>query len=171
MADPFVVGLVAASLLIFLGLLLRALWAPKRSVPAVLIDGSNVMHWLNDKPQIAPVKATVDELTGRGLVPGVIFDANAGYKLSGRYMNEQDFARLLGLRAEQVFVVPKGTQADPYLLSAAREYGAKVVTRDRFRDWAKDYPEVTAPGFLMRGGYRSTGVFWLDEATPSLALA
>jgi hypothetical protein len=135
----------------------------------VLIDGSNVMHWKDESPQIAPVRDVVREVKGRGLTPGVVFDANAGWKLAGHYMNEHDFALLLGLSESQVFVVPKGTQADPYLLSAARDHGAKVVTRDRFRDWAKDHPEVTTPGFLIRGGYRSSGEFWLDQVEPEVA--
>lgn len=163
MLDPFVLGLAAAlGLALLLLLLVRR--RSGRLVPSVLVDGSNVMHWRDDTPQIVPVLAVLAEVERRGQVAGVIFDANAGYKLFGRYTNEREFARVLGLSEEQVFVVPKGTQADPYLLSAARDYGAKVVTRDRFRDWTEDYPEVTSPGFLLRGGYRDNGVFWLAEA-------
>jgi Zc3h12a-like Ribonuclease NYN domain len=141
----------------------RSARKPAATRPSVLIDGSNVMHWKDERPDIHPVRATVALLHSRGQVPGVIFDANAGYKLSGRYMGEKDLGKLLGLPADQIFVVPKGTQADPYLLTAAREYGVRVVTRDRFRDWAAEFPEVTTPGFLLRGGYRDTGAFWLDE--------
>lgn len=132
----------------------------------ILVDGSNVMHWKDNNPQILPVQAVVRELQRRGFTPGVVFDANAGHKLHGRYMNEADFSLLLDLPESQVFVVPKGTQADPYLLDAARGFDACVVTLDRFRDWAEAHPEVTAPGFLIRGGYRKTGEFWLAEAAP-----
>ena len=125
------------------------------------------MHWKDETPQITTVQAVVAELKARGFTPGVFFDANAGYKLVGSYLNERDFSMLLTLRTDQVFVVPKGTQADPYLLSAARDSGARIVTRDRFRDWVEAYPEVTKPGFLIRGGYRSSGALWLDEATPA----
>ncbi len=124
------------------------------------------MHWKEDTPQIMPVKSVVQELKRRGFTPGVVFDANAGHKLAGRYLNERDFATMLGLPASQIFVVPKGRQADPYLLDAARGFGARVVTLDRFRDWAEVHPEVKEPGFLVRGGYRSSGEFWLGEATP-----
>jgi len=58
-------------------------------------------------------------------------------------------------------VVPKGAPADPAILSAAQDTGARVVSNDRFRDWSDDFPEVRAPGFLIRGGYRS-GELWLD---------
>lgn len=129
----------------------------------ILVDGSNVMHWKDETPGIHAVQAVVDELKKRGFTPGVMFDANAGYKLAGRYLDEREFATLLTLPESQIFVVPKGTQADPHLLNAARGLGARVVTRDRFRDWAEAHPEVKEPGFLIRGGYRDSGVFWLDE--------
>jgi Zc3h12a-like Ribonuclease NYN domain len=137
----------------------------------ILVDGSNVMHWKDEKPDILPVQSAIRELTRRGFTPGVVFDANAGYKLQGRYLSERDFSILLDLPESQIFVVPKGSQADPYLLDAARGFGARVVTRDRFRDWADSHPEVKEPGFLVRGGFRNTGEFWLAEVTPQTASA
>jgi Zc3h12a-like Ribonuclease NYN domain len=143
----------------------RSALPPNATPNWIVIDGSNVMHWKDETPQIASVQAVVHELKARGFAPGVVFDANAGYKLFGRYQNEKDFARLLGLPDDRVFVVPKGTQADPYLLSAARDLGARIVTRDRFRDWAEAHPEVNSAGFLIRGGYRA-GSLWIEEAWP-----
>jgi len=69
--------------------------------------------------------------------------------------------RMLGIRADRVLVVPKGTPADPYILNAARKLGARIVTNDRYREWAKDYLEIRRPRHLIRGGYRS-GKLWLD---------
>ncbi|MGL5010244.1 MAG: NYN domain-containing protein, partial [Paracoccaceae bacterium] len=126
-----------------------------------VIDGSNVMHWRDKTPQLAPLLAVVAELTRRGLTPGVVFDANAGYKLSDRYHHDGAFGKMLGLPRDRVFVVPKGTPADGYVLTAARELNARVVSNDRFRDWQEDFPEVTQPGHVIRGGYRD-GVLWLD---------
>jgi hypothetical protein len=135
----------------------------------ILVDGSNVMHWKDERPEILPVQSVIRELKRRGFTPGVVFDANAGYKLAGRYINELEFATLLDLPESQIFVVPKGAQADPYLLDAARSFEARIVTRDRFRDWAEAHPEVRKQGFLIRGGYRDSGEFWLEEAAPSKA--
>jgi sigma54-dependent transcription regulator len=118
----------------------------------VLIDGSNVMHWQDNTPSLETVRKVVDQVRSLGYVPGVVFDANAGWKLSGRYLHDQDFARLLGIEPRQVLVVAKGTQADPFLLQTAREFGARIVTNDRFRDWSEAHPEVQTPGFLIRGG-------------------
>lgn len=131
--------------------------AQKVALPAInwiLVDGSNVMHWQDNAPQITTVVRVVDDLKRQGFAPGVVFDANAGWKLFGRYLNETELARLLGLPRDQVLVAPKGTPADPYLLRTARDFKARIVTNDRFRDWAGDFPEVTESGFLIRGSLR-----------------
>ncbi len=133
--------------------------APK---PWIVVDGSNVMHWRDNTPQIETVRAVVHELTMRGYRPGAVFDANAGYKIGDTYLGEWELGRMVGLPRDRVFVVPKGTQADPYLLASARDLGARVVTNDRFRDWRDAHPEVLEPGFLIRGGYRD-GMLWLEE--------
>lgn len=176
MGDATLFGIFLIVLLLVL-LLLRQLAKPavpaaprKRRLPKnyIVVDGSNVMHWKNETPQIFPVQAVVKELRARGFTPGVVFDANAGYKLTGRYMSERDFATLLTLPQDQVFVVPKGTPADPWILAAARDFGARIVTRDRYRDWAADHPEVARPGHLVRGGYNTTGELWLEAALPEV---
>lgn len=120
----------------------------------VLIDGSNVMHWQDNTPRLASVREVVDHLRVLGYFPGVVFDANAGWKLQGKYLHDGDFSYLLGLEKRQVLVVGKGTQADPFLLETAQEFGARIVTNDRFRDWAEKYPKVLEDGFLIRGSIR-----------------
>ncbi|WP_128516072.1 NYN domain-containing protein [Tabrizicola thermarum] len=155
--------IVAALIAVFL-----ILWKKRRGAKAdaasdeswVLVDGSNVMHWRDNLPDLDTVRQVVQVLSDDGWVPGVVFDANAGWKLFGRYLHDGDFARLLGLEKRQVLVVEKGTQADGFLLRTAREFGARIVTSDRFRDWAEAHPEVKDPGFLIRGGMRD-GRVWL----------
>lgn len=162
-APLLLVGMALAA--IILGFLLRSR-SGSRSVPAgalqpvILVDGSNVMHWQDNTPQLAPLMHVIERVSALGYLPGVVFDANAGWKLFGRYMDDADLARILSLPRDQVFVVPKGTQADPYLLATAREQGARIVTNDRFLDWAETHPEVAAPGTLIRGGMRD-GALWL----------
>ncbi|HEY6919912.1 MAG TPA: hypothetical protein VI412_11650, partial [Tabrizicola sp.] len=132
---------IALALLALLGavFLLQRLWRALRPTPKpapehwILIDGSNVMHWEENTPRLGPVQKLVAHLKGLGYVPGIVFDANAGYKLFGRFLNDSDFARLLHIAPKQVLVVPKGTQADPYLLQTARDFGARIITNDRFR--------------------------------------
>ena len=133
---------------------------PRKTRP-ILVDGSNVMHWRDDAPQLTTLQDVISALTRQGYKPGIVFDANAGYKLTGRYMDDAPLARALNLPPDRVLVVPKGGQADPVILASARELRAPVLTNDRFRDWAADYPEVGREGHLLRGGYRN-GVLWLE---------
>ena len=148
--------LVLVLLLFLLPRLWRLVWpaAPAVDEDWVLIDGSNVMHWQDNTPSLETISKVVGLVRASGYVPGVVFDANAGWKLAGRYLHDGDFARLLGLEPRQVLVVAKGTQADPFLLQTAREFGARIITNDRFRDWAAENPDVQKPGFLIRGTVR-----------------
>lgn len=142
----------------------RARLRPPKPAPKahVIVDGSNVLHWNGGKPALETVLAVVQALEARGLTPGVMFDANAGYKTHDRYQDDAELARRLGLPEDRVLVVPKGVPADPYILRAARDLGARVVTNDRYRDWQADFPEVAAPGFLIHGGMRD-GAVWLQD--------
>lgn len=139
---------------------------PRRAPPGkpILVDGSNVMHWNGETPQIATLQEVIGRLKAQGYAPGVVFDANAGYKIGDRYMGDRPFAKALGLPKDSVLVVPKGTPADPYLLDTARRLGATIVTNDRYRDWVETYPEVAGPGLLRRGGYRD-GHLWLETGS------
>ncbi len=159
-AVALLIGLVLLAAVLVLTAI-RALLRRKDKREVVLIDGSNVMHWKDGKPQIETLREVVYALSDHGLLVGVMFDANAGYKLFDRYHNGRHFAGLLVLPNDRVMVVPKGTQADPYLLRAARDMGARIVTNDRFRDWAADFPEVAEAGHLIGGGYRK-GKLWLN---------
>lgn len=150
---------------------LASLWLiwrnqPRRRQPGpkrrhVVVDGSNVLHWRDQVPDIATVRAVVRMLTARGFTPGVMFDANVGYKIGDRYQDDAEIARRLGLPVDQVIVVPKGVVADAYVLKAAKELGAPVVSNDRFRDWSEDHPDLATPGRLIRGGFRD-GKPWLE---------
>lgn len=126
-----------------------------------VIDGSNVMYWNGDTPRLSTLRDVVRMAEAQGYQPGVIFDANAGYKLCDRYLNDKDFAKLLSLRRDRVMVVNKGEPADPTILAAARDTGATVISNDRFRDWAERFPEVEDPGHVVSGGYVD-GAVYLD---------
>ncbi|WP_137699723.1 NYN domain-containing protein [Marimonas lutisalis] len=134
---------------------LRQVLAGRRATAGrILIDGSNLMHWNNGTPDITVVRDVARALATKGYEVGVIFDANAGYKIADRYMNEATLARKLGLNKSHVLVSPKGQPADGFLLQAAREMDAPIVTNDRFRDWHESFPEFAQPGRLLHGGYR-----------------
>lgn len=138
----------------------------------IIVDGSNVMHWKDGTPQVDTLREVLALLRARGFSPGIVFDANAGYLLAGRYQHHAALGQLVGLPESRVMVVDKGTPADAIVLAAARDHGARIVTNDRYRDWADLHPEVRRPGHLIRGGYRD-GALWLalDEAGAEAGLA
>lgn len=130
-------------------------------LPWVILDGSNVMHWRDNTPQIETLREVIVALERAGFAPGVVFDANAGYKLVGQYLREGDLAAVLGLPSSRVTVMPKGEPADPAILRAARDHGLRIVSNDRYRDWAESFPDAAKPGMMIRGGYRD-GQLWLE---------
>jgi Zc3h12a-like Ribonuclease NYN domain len=151
-----------AGLILFLRRFLRkAVQARKARQKWVIIDGSNVMHWKDGTARIDTLREVVQHLKAQGFSPGVVFDANAGHILSGKYLHHGAMGRLLGLPEDKVMVVHKGTQADSTILAAAKDLGARVVTNDRYRDWVDMHPEVQQPGYLIKGGYRA-GKLWVD---------
>lgn len=150
------------------GAVVRRPVTPAKPKNWILVDGSNVVHWQDNTPQLAPLLKVIKDLKARGFSPGVVFDANAGYKLFGKYLNERDLSRMLTLPQDQVLVAPKGTPADPYILDTARKFKAQVVTNDRYRDWAGTYPEVAEQDLLIWGGIKD-GKLWLRY--PDLAPA
>ena len=141
----------------------RLPWRTEATRPAnyIVVDGSNVMHWQDNTPRLSSLRAVLDHLTALGFTPGVVFDANAGYKIGDRYQHDGALGKMLGLPAERVLVAPKGTPADPLVLASARDLGARIVSNDRFRDWVEHHPELTEPGHLIRGGF-TDGKLWLD---------
>ncbi|KIC32455.1 hypothetical protein RA26_21580 [Leisingera sp. ANG-M7] len=120
-----------------------------------IIDGSNLLYWKDSALSLDPVREAIQLLKAAGYTPCVIFDANAGYLVENRYLDGPGFARRLGLSRRYAHVVPKGRPADPFILGLARDSRGIVISRDRFRDWAEDYPAETGPDRVVRGGYRS----------------
>jgi len=153
--------LLAGLIFLMRALVTRARQAPAAPQNLVVIDGSNAMHWKDGEPRLDTLREIVARLHALGCTPGVVFDANAGYLLTGGYRHDAALGKLLGLPEDRVMVVPKGTPADPAILAAARGLGARILTNDRYRDWAEAHPELREPGYLIRGGYRR-GKLWLD---------
>ncbi|WP_371809378.1 hypothetical protein [Ruegeria sp. HKCCD6604] len=141
---------VMASTILFI----RAWFRWRRANTWIIVDGSNVMHWKDGTPDLGTLKKVLETLKHAGFKPGVMFDANVGYKVEGNYMDDRKLSRALGLRSKQVMVAPKGTPADPLILQAARDSKARIVTNDRFRDWVDEFPDVLKADRLVKGGFR-----------------
>jgi hypothetical protein len=122
----------------------------------VLIDGSNVMNWevdagTADAPSLRPLACVLAALKARGVAAGVVFDANAGHRLEGRFMNHDDLAARLPTAAD-VLVVDKGTQADPVLIDIARAEGLIIISNDHFRDAPAARHLLKQKGFMAGEG-------------------
>jgi len=117
----------------------------------VIVDCSNVIHWINNELNIKPLLDVLERLKHHGCTAGVIFDASVGHVLNGTYKHNATFSELLGLLLDRIMVVPAGTVADQYILKAERDFRAKIVTNDRYRDWADGFLEVNERGRLITG--------------------
>lgn len=128
-------------------LLLGAIMRPHRDY--IVLDGSNVLFWRENKSSLDVVSRVIERVKDQGLTPVIWCDANVGYRIVDRYLGPDALARLLGVPRRQVFVALKGVPADPLLLKGACRLNVRVVTNDRFRDWKADHPKVAEPGFLV----------------------
>lgn len=145
----------------------RPAFSKRKQDPAkrLVIDGSNVMYWRDNTPKLETVIELITLLQSKGYQIGVIFDASAGHVLFGRYLDDAPLAKMLGITPEECFVVPSGTVADEYILQAARDLGARIVTNDRYRDWADQFPEARQKGHLIQGRYEK-GTLTLHRLAP-----
>lgn len=167
LAVPDAAGLLVLAfpgLVVGLVLVLRAVLPRlrRRRRRWILLDGSNILYWNGNSPRIDTLRMVVRAIEARGFDPCVVFDANAGYVISGAYRDDRALAAQIALPPEQVMVVPRGTVADRFILAAARDLQARVVSNDRFRDWAGEFPEIREADRLIRGGFRANRL-WLDR--------
>lgn len=126
---------------------------------AIVVDGSNVLHW-GGEPSGAVLRTVLRTIEKGGLAPIVIFDANVGYVLNGKFMDEAALARVTGVPTKCIHVVNKGTVADEVILGFAEDHGLRVVSNDRYRDWRVRFPFIAAKGRAVRGTYRDGAVVW-----------
>ena len=71
-----------------------------------------------------------------------------------------------GLPLEGLVVVDMSQfLSGPYCSLRLSDLGARVISNDRYRDWLGDFPELAAPGQILRGGYRK-GALWLETGAP-----
>ncbi len=163
LSDLALLGVGAVALLAVY--LLRVFWgwravvAPPVPENAIIVDGSNVMHWGGD-PSLQVLTGVIHKITDLDLTPVVVFDASVGHRLMGRYMHGDAMAKLIGLPAAHVYVVHKGVVADEVILDLAQTHGLKVVSNDRFRDWSVKFPLVKTKGRMMRGTWKGGNVVW-----------
>jgi hypothetical protein len=122
-----------------------------RGRETVIIDGANVAYEersAGGKPKLSNLLKVRAELEGRGFEAIILVDASLKYDID-------DQAQLESLiRAQQVRQVPAGTDADFFILQLAEQLDARIVTNDRYKDYAERYPwieERRLPYMIVKG--------------------
>lgn len=126
-----------------------------------IFDGSNIYHFGHENGLDAqPLGLIAEELRAEGYRIVCFFDANIFYILSehGAFPSHQQHSLVMlegifGLRADEIYVVPSGVQADEYVLDSLKHLPISfAVTNDQFRDYVRKYPTV------MKGNQWRKGV-------------
>ena len=147
-----------------IGIIVRRL-GPRPGKP-ILVDGSNVLHWANNNPDLRALRRVITLLQQSGYRPEVVFDANVGWLVFDRWSGPEMLAPHIGLEPRDITVVAKGKIADLELLDRAKRRKLRIVTNDRYRDWVLKYPMLRREDVLVRGRVGLTGAeLDLDPAT------
>jgi hypothetical protein len=102
----------------------------------VLVDASNVAHSTEGgQARLANIEAVQRKLREEGFEPLIVADASLRHQID----RKTDYERLVN--GGLVHQAPAGTDADYFILSFAREMDARILTNDRFRDRAKEFPK------------------------------
>lgn len=103
--------------------------------PRVLVDASNVAHSTEGgEAKLSNIRLVEDKLREEGLEPIVVADAALRHQIDDKAAYEKL------IDDGKVHQAPAGTDADYFILSFARELDARILTNDRFRDRARDFP-------------------------------
>jgi hypothetical protein len=123
------------------------------SSSTIVVDVSNVA-WADgsreggDRARLANVLLVIEELHARGVSQVIcIADATLEYDVDDREGLQRT------RHAGELRVVPSGTPADDFILQKAQRENARIVSNDRFADWASQDPEVVAYVQRARVGF------------------
>lgn len=102
----------------------------------VLVDASNVAHATEGgEARLANIELVRQKLREEGFEPLIVADAALRHQIDDKRLYE----RLIDEGV--VHQAPAGTDADYFILSFAREMDARILTNDRFRDRAQEFPQ------------------------------
>ena len=137
MQIPDVTAIVILGVFLFLGYFGLKRGRREASTSAkrqIAVDGTNVMFWRDETAQLSTLQVVLKRLGHEGFDPVVFLDASSRHHLGDKSLNERKFAQVLGLNENRIMVVPKGTEADAFILEYAGQQKLAVVSNDRFRD-------------------------------------
>ena len=117
----------------------------------VVIDGANVAYEersAGGKPKLSNLLRVRGELEERGFEAVILVDASLKYDID----DQEQLEKLI--QSQQVRQVPAGTDADYFIIQFADQFDALIVTNDRYKDYAEQYPWVTErrlPYMIVKG--------------------
>ena len=106
----------------------------------VVVDASNVAHHVkneNSQPQMANILAAVKALEESEDEFVIIADASLRHEIDDKVA----FEKLL--ESENVEEVPAGIDADHFILEIAYSERAKILSNDKFRDYAAEFKSLS----------------------------
>ena len=99
------------------------------------MDGSNVAHATEGgEARLDNIQLVMRKLSDDGFKPLIVADAALRHQIDDKAAYEKLIDDGI------VHQAPAGTDADYFILSFARQMGARILSNDRFRDRAKDFP-------------------------------
>ena len=118
---------------------------------AVIIDGANVAYEeksAGGRPKLSNLLKVRRELEERGFEAIILVDASLKYDIDDQTQLESLIA------SQQVRQVPAGTDADFFIIQLAEQLDARIVTNDRYKDYAERFPwipERRLPYMIVKG--------------------
>lgn len=103
----------------------------------IVVDGTDVIFW-GGYPSLNTLRAVVDHLREQAVMPYVFFDASSRHMLRDALLDEEAFAKALGLKRERVMVCPNRSEADGFILEFAKRLKLPIITNDHFEDRPAD---------------------------------
>jgi len=103
-----------------------------------IVDGSNVAHSTEGgSARLENIILMRDRLAAKGLEPILVVDAALRHQIDDTAAYEKM------VEDGELKQAPAGTDADYFILSFARELGARIVSNDRFRDRMPEFKDVS----------------------------
>lgn len=96
----------------------------------IIVDGTNVIFW-DGQPNLTSLRLVVDYLQTKGFMPYVFLDGSSRYLVRDALLDEEGYAKALGLKKERVMLCPDRTQSDAFITAFARDHDLAVITNDQ----------------------------------------
>lgn len=121
---------------------------PKLGAAPLFIDGLNLAYWCGQPPSLRLPLALLVQMLEAGHPATLYFDASTRYQVPAE---AESYVRVLQFPAS-IIEVPSGRTADAVMLKQARDAGARVISRDRFRDHRRRFRRlIDDPARMLSG--------------------